>query len=72
MLQEENLELVPDLMKFMCEVKVLPKSLTNESTAMNVSPTVWWKRAEKLNHTKSLILSVSQETNGHSCKFCFQ
>ena len=50
MLQEENLELVPDLMKFMCEDKIIPKSLSNESTTMNVSPTVWWKSAEKIKY----------------------
>ena len=64
MLQEKNLELVPDLMKFMCEDKILPKSLTNESTTMNVSPTVWWKSAEKLTVLNPLLCQLARKLMG--------
>lgn len=43
MLQEESPELVADLVKFMCDDAILPKSLTNETTIKDVSPSVCGK-----------------------------
>ena len=64
MLQEENLELVPDLMKFMCDDKILPQSLTNESVTMNVSPAVWWKSVEKLTPLNPLFCQLARKLMG--------
>ena len=49
LLQEQHPELVPCLLKFMCNKSNLSNAWTNENTIKNVSSVVWWMSVEHSN-----------------------
>ena len=61
LLQEQYPELIPRLLKFMCNKANLSKTLTSETTINNVAPTVWWMSVERTDVVSPLLCHVARK-----------
>ena len=61
LLQEQYPELIPCLLKFMCNKANLSKTLTSETTINNVAPSVSWMSVEQTDVVNPLLCHVARK-----------